>query len=133
MLRKINDGDTLIALVGSFDDLGKGNHFLTESKLPMQIGVLKADKSKVQNHIHKIRKRKVDSISNEFHLVVKGKVEVSLFNYAKQLISKVMLMPNMFCLLVNGGHGFNIVKDDTIMVECKVGEYTTVEDDKEIF
>lgn len=133
MLKKITDGKTLIALIGSFEDLGKGNHFLTENELPMQVGVLKSDKAKVANHIHKIRNRQTKSISNEFHLVVKGKVEISLYNYAKKLIQKVMLVPNMFCLLVNGGHGFEIVKDDTIMVEVKAGEFTSVTDDKEKF
>jgi hypothetical protein len=127
------DKDMLIAIVGSMEDAGWGSTFITENSLSMQLGVMRKNKGDIQNHIHKVRNRQTKSISNEFHYVVRGKVLVRLYGYQRNLISKVMLTPQMYCMLFNGGHGFEIVKDDTLMFECKLGNYTNVEEDKEKF
>jgi hypothetical protein len=126
------DGQILIAIVGDFKDVGWGNNFITENGLPMQIGIMRKNKEYVSNHIHKVRNRQFESISNEFHYVVRGKVIVSLFSTAKDLITKIMLGSEMFCALYNGGHGFEIIKDDTLILEIKNGSFTSKEDDKEV-
>ena len=133
MYKRIMDGDVLIAIVGSMDDAGWGSTFVTENSLSMQLGVMRKNKGDIQNHIHKVRNRQTKSISTEFHYVVRGKVLVRLYGYQRNLIAKVMLTPQMYCMLFNGGHGFEIVKDDTLMFECKLGNYTNVEEDKEKF
>lgn len=133
MIKRIMDGTTLIAIIGSLEDVAHGNNFVTEPELPMQLGFIRQDKGKIQSHIHKIRNQQMKSISNEFHFVVTGKAVVSLFNYSKQLVTKIMLVPGMFCLLFNGGHGYEIIKDDTIIVEVKNGAFQGVEIDKEKF
>lgn len=134
MIKRIMDGATLIAIVGSFQDVAYGNNFITSPELPMQIGVLRTKPAEtVQNHIHKIRNRQTKSISNEFHMIVHGKAFVSLFNSAKNLVAKELLVPGMFCALFNGGHGYEFLKDDTIMLEVKTGPYSSAEDDKEKF
>jgi hypothetical protein len=132
MIKRIMDGQILIAIVGDFKDAVYGNHFITENELPMQLGIIRKDKDKIPNHIHKIRNRQVKSISNEFHYVFRGKILASLFGSGKNLIAKIILNPGMFCALYNGGHGFKIIKDDTIMLEVKMGNYTTKEEDKEV-
>ncbi len=133
MIKRINDKGMLIAIVGSLQDIAHGNNFVTEPELPMQLGIMRVDKCKIPNHIHKVRNRQVKSISNEFHFVVQGKAMLSLFDYNKNLVTKIMLYPSMFCMLFNGGHGYEIIKDDTIILECKLGSYTTKEDDKELW
>jgi hypothetical protein len=134
VIKRIMDGQMLIAIVGDFQDAGRGNNFVTENELPMQLGIMRKNKEYVANHIHKIRNRQAKSISNEFHYVVRGKVLVSLFGYQKNLITKIMLTPEMFCMLFNGGHGFEIIKDDTIMFEVKNGSFSgEIMDDKEKF
>lgn len=133
MIKKITDNGTLLAIVGSMEDMPYGNNFITEPALPMQLGIVRTNKGAVQNHIHKIRNRQSKSISNEFHMIVSGKAIVSIFNYSKELITKVTLCPNMFCALFNGGHGYEFIKDDTIMIEVKLGNFDGVEVDKEKF
>lgn len=130
MIKRITDNGTLIAIVGSFEDAGWGNNFITEPNLPMQLGVLRMNKEKIKDHIHKIRNRQCKSISNEFHLVLRGKVLVKLYNIEQKLIDKIVLSTNMFCALYNGGHGYEILKEDTLMIEIKMGEYTNKVDDK---
>jgi len=133
MIKNILDNKELIAIIGNVEDMPKGNNFITDSNLPMQVGIMRNDKVRLQNHIHKVRNRQFKSISNEFHMVVRGKVQVSLFNDEKKMVHRSVLCPNMFCLLINGGHGYEILKDDTIMVEVKSGSFTTIEEDKEKF
>lgn len=133
MIKKIMDGQTLIAIVGSLQDVPHGLNFMTEPELPMQFATIRRDKGKIQNHIHKVQNRQVKSIANEFHMVVAGKAIISLFGYGKNLIDKIMLVPGMFCLLFNGGHGFEIIKDDTLIIEIKNGIYQGQEFDKEKF
>ena len=118
------EGKTLIAIVGSLEDAAWGNNFITENELPMQIGIMRKNKVNTDNHVHKMRDRKIKSISNEFHFIVRGKARVSLFGLKKKLITKIMLCPNMFCALFNGGHGYELVKDDTLMIEVKNGEFS---------
>ena len=127
------DGKTLIAIVGTIGDAKWGNDFITESELPMQIGIMRKNKEVIQSHIHKIRNRQTKSISNEFHYVVRGKVIVSLFGLTKNLLAKIMLCPEQFCVLYNGGHGFEVIEDDTLMLEVKAGAFTSKEEDKEVF
>ncbi len=131
MIKKIMDGETLIAIVGNFEDAGWGNNFYTDKELNMQLGCLRKNKEKIQSHIHKIRNRQFKSISNEFHMVLRGKVLVTFYNESKKIIDKFMMGTNMFSILYNGGHGFEILKEDTLMVEVKSGEYTSRVDDKE--
>lgn len=133
MIKRIMDGETLVAIIGTFQDVAYGNNFITEPELPMQLGIIRSNKGKVDNHIHKIRNRQVKSISNEFHMIVNGKAIVYLYGYTKNLVHKELLHPGSFCALFNGGHGYEIVKDDTILLEVKNGAFSTVEDDKEKF
>jgi hypothetical protein len=130
MIKQIKDGKTLIAIVGSMEDAQWGNNFITDNELPVQIGILRTNKSTIQSHIHKIRNRQFKSISVEFHIVLRGKAIVTLYNYDKEVVDKITLCPNMFCALYNGGHSFAFIKDDSLMIEVKNGSYTTVEDDK---
>ena len=44
-----------------------------------------------------------------------------------------MMREGDFVCLYDGGHGFEIVKDGTKIIEVKLGKYTSVEDDKEKF
>jgi hypothetical protein len=131
MIKKIIDKGTLIAIVGSVDNMPKGNNFITDNDLPMQVGVVHADKAEtLKNHIHKTRDHRYQAISIEYHMVVKGRVRLSLFNDDKTLIKKMILKPNMFSLLIHGGHGYEILEDDTVVVECKLGKFESVESDK---
>jgi hypothetical protein len=133
LIKRIVDGDTLIAIVGSLEDAAWGNKFVTENELPMQMGIMRLNKSEIQNHVHKIRNRQLKTISNEFHMVIRGRAMLRLFNKEKELVAKQMLCPNMFCILYSGGHGYEIIRDDTLMVEVKLGAYSSVDDDKEKF
>jgi hypothetical protein len=131
MIKKILDKGTLIAITGSVDDMPKGNNFITDNDLPMQVGIMHADKTdSYKNHIHKVRNHQYTSISMEYHIIIRGKVRLSLFNDDKTLIKKIILKPNMFSLLVHGGHGYEVLEDDTVMVECKLGNFEGVESDK---
>lgn len=132
MIKKIVDNGILIAIVGSLQDMAYGNNFITEPELPMQIGVMRFNKCKINNHVHKVRNRQTKSISNEFHMVVEGKAILSLFNPNKNLVTKMTLNSGMFCALYNGGHGYEIIRDNTVIVEVKAGNYTNRDDDKEL-
>jgi hypothetical protein len=133
MIKRIMDGETLIAIVGTLEDAKWGNNFATENELPMQLGILRMNKGEIQSHIHKIRNRQFKSISNECHVVIRGKVIIRLYNFEKKLVSTQMLCPNTFCALYNGGHGFEVIKDDTIMLEVKCSNFTSTSDDKDKF
>jgi hypothetical protein len=133
VIKRITDNGNLIAIVGSLEDVPYGNNFITDPESPMQLGIMRNDKGQIANHVHKVRNRQSKSISCEFHMVITGKMILSLFNASKNLITKMTLCPSMFCMLFNGGHGYEIIRDDTVMIEVKLGNYTSVEEDKEKF
>lgn len=130
MLKEITHNRTLIAIVGDLENLKLGNNFITNPELNMQVGVLKENKKVLRTHIHKVRNRNVHSISNEFCYVVRGSIKVKLYDYSKEFIDEVVMPSGTFCVLYNGGHGFEILEDNSLIIEVKAGAFTTVEDDK---
>lgn len=131
LINEVMDGSVLVAIVGSFDDVPWGNKFVSDEKLPMQLGTLRVNRGIINNHLHKEKNIQFKSIACEFHYIVRGKALLNIFNMKGKLMDTMMLLPNMFCMLYNGGHGYEILKNDTLIIETKIGAYDGVQADKE--
>jgi len=88
---------------------------------------------KMQPHIHKIRNRQSKTKTLEFVVVLVGKMRADYYSLEKVKVGSRMMREGDFVCLYDGGHGFEIVKDGTKLIEVKLGAFTKVEDDKDKF
>ena len=107
----------------------EGVSFITPPENFLQVGILKhKEGSKIKPHQHKEKLRTINYTQEVLHLEY-GKVEVELFQN-NQVIKKPLLLSGDTIILLEGGHGFNIL-EDTKMIEVKQGPYLSQAEDKE--
>lgn len=135
-MREIKDGTKLIARWGNaFTYLTEGTTFLSQPEDYMQYAImsLKYDEH-VPRHIHKKRYREATTYpTHEFFVVLNGKVLATIYNDDKQELGTIVLTEGSFLCQHAGGHEFNAVRSETVMLEIKHGPFLGVEIDKEKF
>ena len=105
----------------------KGITFFTPNDSSQQFGYMKHKKKHIiKPHIHKKRLTKIHYTS-EVILILKGILRVDFYNqFKKYLFSKILKQKDII-MLVNGGHGFKVLKD-VEMIEIKQGPYNLSKD-----
>lgn len=101
--------------------------FLTPSDYKQQLGfIVYPAGGLIQAHTHKPLERRLVGTS-EVLLVRSGRVEVDLYNDARELVATRVLEAGDLLLLISGGHGFRML-EDTVLLEVKQGPYTGIEE-----
>ena len=128
MIEKIIHKKKLLALIvrGKYRNK-KGITFFTPNESTQQFGYMKHSKNYVINpHLHKKRLTKILN-TTEVILLLKGILRVDFYTqFQKYLFSKILKEEDII-MLVNGGHGFKILKD-VEMLEIKQGPYNLIKD-----
>ena len=123
MIEKINYKKKLFALiVRKKFRKKKGVNFFTSKEAIQQFGYMKHKRNHlIMPHQHNKRLTKI-SITTEVIILFKGILRVDFYNNQKKyLFSKKIYAGDLF-MLVNGGHGFKVLKD-VEMIEVKQGPY----------
>jgi hypothetical protein len=124
----------LIALLGNINDIQAGKEFSQNPLDPLQYGLFRLPKGEIlQRHLHKVRSRLKKHKTLEFLYIVSGKLRATFYSLQKAEIAKVIMVAGDFVMLIDGGHGFNVLEDNTVFIEVKNGQYTSVSSDKEKF
>ena len=105
----------------------KGINFFTPKETTQQFGYMKHKKGHiVKPHTHNIRLTKI-LMTTEVIILFKGILRVDFYvNKTKYLFSKKIFEKDII-MLVNGGHGFKVLKD-VEMLEVKQGPYSLSKD-----
>ena len=128
MIEKINYKKKLFALiVRKKFRKKKGVNFFTSKEAIQQFGYMKHKRNHlIMPHQHKKRLTKI-LITTEVIILFKGILRVDFYNNQKKyLFSKKIYAGDLF-MLVNGGHGFKVLKD-VEMIEVKQGPYLEKDD-----
>lgn len=121
------------AVFGDTNEIDYGTTFFGSPEEKLQFSALRYKKGKIfQNHIHKYRPRTIER-TQECWIVLKGKVKVFVSDENKEIIHVQMMESGQFFISYMGGHGYEILADETIVVESKLGDFVGVEADKEKF
>jgi len=108
----------------------KGLTFLTEDEDFIQVGMWGYDKgTKLQAHIHNEIKREV-SRTQEVIFVKSGKVVAHVFDEEEKLVTTLQLHPGDVLIVLKGGHGYEVIEDNTSVLEIKNGPYPGAEADR---
>ncbi len=123
--------NVLTSIIIRHDYRPTGTTFVTSPDLAQQVGfVVYPAGGVIKRHIHKNVDRQNIS-SSEALIIREGKLEIDIFDQAKNLVATRQLETGDFVLMVSGGHGFRVI-EPTILLEIKLGPYAGPED-KELF
>ena len=128
---KIRDGAAELAIVVRASDWEPGLQFVSAPEDFQQVGAWWYDKGKtLQPHIHLEAHRRA-SHTQEVLFVVQGKVRATVFSEDRKPVEVVELGQGDAMVLLRGGHGYEILEDDTKVIEIKNGPYPGPERDRE--
>ena len=126
---KIFDKKKLVSIIFKKTNkkIKKQINFFTNDRLPFQVGLFNhPENHKIIPHQHKKKVNKIKQKS-EFLFLLSGKIRVNFFNKDKIKINSKIMKTGDMILLLDGGHGFDILKK-TILVEVKQGPFNSKND-----
>ena len=101
--------------------------FITDDEDQLQMGfIVYPEGSSITPHIHNNIERKIEG-TPEVLVVQKGKMKTIFYNNNKERKGEVILEEGDVILLLDGGHGFEML-EDTVLMEIKQGPYNLIKD-----
>jgi hypothetical protein len=114
--------ELLLAVIISGDFHRPGIHFFTPGSLSQQVAYMCHPAGKrIQPHVHNPVQREV-FYTQEVLLIKRGVVRVDFYSSEQQYLLSHVLRSGDVILLVQGGHGFDVL-EDVEMIEVKQGPY----------
>ena len=122
MVEKILEKEILYAIIIRSTYSEDGIKFFSEQHYSQQLGYMKRPAGYIiEPHRHNIIPREV-LYTQETLFIRKGKIKVDFYNDKNEKIKSTELFKDDVILLINGGHGFQILEESEI-IEVKQGPY----------
>jgi len=97
---------------------------------PLQLALINQNiPKKYASHIH-IKNKKITNITQESWVIISGCVLVKLYDLDNTELYKTNLYPGDITITYYGGHGYEILANNTFVAEFKTGPYFGAEKDK---
>jgi hypothetical protein len=118
----IHEGGNLIAIILGHQFNDPGVHFVTGPELSQQLAYIRHPAgTHIQAHIHNAVKREVQR-TQEALIIRRGQLRVDFYNQDGACTQSRVLVAGDTILLVDGGHGFEVLEEVEI-IEVKQGPY----------
>jgi len=132
-METITHKNQIIAIIYRDDDWVEGLNFITPNELFVQVGSWWYNKGKkLASHVHNDFERKAMR-TQEMTYVKKGSMKVLLYLEDKSYLQDFILNEGDLAVFAYGGHGYEILEDNTKIIEAKNGPFVDVETDKTKF
>lgn len=132
-MQKIEHGGKILAIIYRDEDWVKGLNFITPNDLFIQVGSWWYDRGRqLARHIHNDFERSATRTQESVY-VRKGSMRVTLYTEAREEFQTFDLLTGDLAVFGFGGHGYEILEDDTQIIESKNGPFVDVETDKTKF
>ena len=128
MIEKVKYKKKLYALIvrGKYRNK-RGINFFTPKEATQQFGYMKHKKGHIiQPHQHRKRLTRIMT-TTEVILLLKGSLKIDFYNEKRKYLLSKILNEKDIVMLVDGGHGFKVIKD-VEMIEVKQGPYNLIKD-----
>jgi hypothetical protein len=123
----------IISIIYKNSDWVEGLNFITPDDFYLQVGSWWYKKGKkLDAHIHKDYER-VANRTQESIYVKKGSVKVSIYTEEQNFLENFILEEGDLAIFGYGGHSYDILEDDTQIIETKNGPFVSAEFDKKRF
>lgn len=130
-VQKITDNGVVLAVIvkqGAVWD--KGLNFISDDGDYAQVGFWNYDKGKIlQAHVHLEAPRQVLK-TQEVIVVRQGSMRADIFTQEEKLCASVNMEAGDIGIFLQGGHGYEILQDNTLVLEVKNGPYVGPESDR---
>ena len=120
--KTIQAGDMILAKVIT-PDWNDGLNYYSDQSDFIQAGTWRYNEGKeLSAHVHNLVERKVNR-TQEILYVRKGKISASFYDQDGIFVESTLVSEGETLILINGGHGYKILEDDTLVLEIKNGPY----------
>ena len=127
---RIMDGDSVLAIIIRDADWEEGLNFISSESDYQQVGTWGYNRGqKLSSHIHLIAPREVLR-TQEIVFIKDGRIRADIYTEKEKLLKSVELDKGDTLILLNGGHGYEILEDNTRVLEVKNGPYLGAERDR---
>lgn len=129
-MREIKINEVVIARIISSEDWKEGLSFFSQDEDFIQVGtwVYQSGK-KLAAHFHNKVERKITH-TQEVIFVKQGKINAMVYDLNNVQIETAIVSAGEIIVLLNGGHGYDILEDNTQVLEIKNGPYPGAEADR---
>ena len=132
-MKIVKHNGKIISLIYREDDWVKGLNFVTPDDMFIQVGSWWYDEGKkLDKHVHNDFDRQAKR-TQECVFVKRGSMEVTLYTDELDRLESFTLNQGDLAVFAYGGHGYEILEDDTQIIETKNGPFLSVEIDKTKF
>ncbi len=115
------------------DAWAEGLGFYSKDEEFIQVGTWRYNSGKsLLQHIHNPVERQVDR-TQEVLYIKTGSIMARIFSLDEQFITELTVMEGDTLILLNCGHGYEILEDNTQVLEIKNGPYLGAEVDRKRF
>ena len=123
----------ILSIVYRDEDWIEGLNFITPNEMFVQVGSWWYNKGKkLDSHVHNEFARTAIR-TQEMTYVKKGSMRVLLYDEDKNYLEDFIIKEGDMAVFAYGGHGYEILDDDTQIIEAKNGPFIDVETDKTKF
>jgi hypothetical protein len=131
---EIKEGDVVLArYIPSGVAWQEGLSFFSQNPDFVQVGTWVYDAEKKLNaHTHNEVERKV-LWTQEVLFVRKGRIQANIFNSKEQKVTEMIVDEGDILILLQGGHGYEILQNGTQVLEVKNGPYIGADLDRRRF
>ena len=132
-MRFKDQDDNLICILHRADDWKKELDFVTQDDDFIQLGTWWYDKGKkLDRHYHNVFKRSANKTAECVH-IIQGSMRVDLYDCNQAFTESFIMFCGDSAVFLNGGHGYEILEDQTKVLETKNGPFLGVDKDKTRF
>lgn len=132
-MRTIENNGKIISIIYRDEDWVKGLNFITPNDLFVQVGSWWYDEgTQLARHYHNDFDRTA-SRTQETVYVRKGRMRVDLYTEECVFFETFELKEGDLAVFAYGGHGYEILEDNTQIIESKNGPFIDVHTDKTKF
>jgi len=132
-MKEIKKGDTILARLVKAEDWNEGLGFYSTDVEVVQVGTWQYDSGKkLLRHIHNEVPRQIVR-TNEVLYVVNGKVKAFIYDLDENPVEELTVSAGDTLILLDCGHGYEIMEDNTRVLEIKNGPYPGAETDRRRF
>jgi mannose-6-phosphate isomerase-like protein (cupin superfamily) len=129
-MKQIFHNEDLHALIVTTEDFQAGWRFFSDPEWSLQLGLMTStDGHVIPAHLHRKHEGRTVPSTQEFLLVVSGRMEVDFYDESAQCFQTETVLPGEAVLQVRGGHGFRF-PEATRLIEVKQGPYLGKDKDK---
>ncbi len=111
----------------------KGLAFYSGNEEFLQVGTWHYDKGQqLRAHVHNRVPREINR-THEVVIVIKGSMAARIFDEELTLVETITVCEGELLIVMNGGHDYTILEDDTRILEIKNGPFLGRDIDKTLF